>query len=506
MRDDIAKAGAKHVADVVDINKALVEKTLRMRCLAYLTHIKSDLLTETIYSMGETKKEVLALADNLRATADDLKGQQETIGRQNKELEAKNQELERVRGRLEERTTALARSNASLRELIRGREQAEKALRQAKEEAELANAAKSRFLAAASHDLRQPLQTISLLNGVLSKSIKDEAPLNVVHNMRESLAVMGGLLDALLDISKLEGGVITPEFSVFKVREVLERLRIEFERLAHEKGLGLRITACRTTIRSDAALLERIIHNFMANAIRYTDSGRILVGCRRRGPNLRIEVWDTGVGIPGDQLEKIFEEFYQLDNLARDHNKGQGLGLAIVQRMAKLLGHPIDVRSTPGKGSMFAVEVPIERMAHSPSETRSGEQIVLDSHPEASIVVIEDDEAVLDATRMLLQLESFQVTTAISGEEVMRQLEAKELQPDLIVSDYRLPGGEDGVTLIQRIRQLSGRVIPGIILTGDTTPAKNCELDMDACEMLHKPVDSAQLLTLIHRMLGLYRS
>ena len=238
-----------------------------------------------------------------------------------------------------------------------------KALEAAKSEAERANVGKSRFLAAASHDLRQPLQTISLLQGMLEKRVRDEATLKLVHRLDETVGAMSSMLDKLLDINQLEAGIVRPEIVDFPIKRLLDG-NANRVHLSHRRPTGLdwRVAPSSLTVRSDPRLLEQIIRNLLSNAVKYTTQGKILLGCRRRGDKLRIEVWDTGPGIPELELQAIFEEFHQLDNPARERSKGLGLGLAIVQRLADLLGHKIDVRSRSG-----------QRARSSPSRCRLGE-------------------------------------------------------------------------------------------------------------------------------------
>ncbi len=253
--------------------------------------------------------------------------------------------------------------NATLEERVRGRtaelEAANHAATVARHEAERANAAKSKFLAAASHDLRQPVQALVYFSNVLALKVKDDSARAVLGDMQHSIDAIGGLLDSLLDVSKLDAGIVVPTVQEFSVAALLERMQVEFAPMAADRGLRLTVMPCEARIVSDPHLLGRIVQNLVANAVRYTASGRILIGCRRAGAALRICVLDTGSGIPQDRLDDIFEEFTQLENPERDRSKGLGLGLAIVDRLSRLLGHPVAVRSTVGRGSMFAVSVPI---------------------------------------------------------------------------------------------------------------------------------------------------
>ena len=240
---------------------------------------------------------------------------------------------------------------------ITARKQAEDGLNAARLLAENANLGKSRFLAAASHDLRQPLQTVSLLQGLLARKLKDRPELELVARSEEALMAMSGMLNTLLDINQLEAGVVRPEFVDFPINDLLERMRTEFAYHMKAHGLDWRVVPCRLAVRSDPRLLEQMIRNLLSNAVKYTKTGGVLLGCRRRGARLRIEIWDTGLGIPEGQLRAIFQEFHQIDNPAREAGRGLGLGLAIVQRLGDLLSHRVDVRSRPGSGSVFSIEV-----------------------------------------------------------------------------------------------------------------------------------------------------
>src|SRR5271169_3119796 len=233
------------------------------------------------------------------------------------------------------------------------------ALNAAKREAELASLAKSRFLAAASHDLRQPLQTLALLQGLLAKNVVGDRAQKLVGLIDEALSAMTGMLNTLLDINQIEVGAVKAEISDFPVKDLLDRLRTELTYNAQALGLALRVMPCGLSIRSDPRLLEQMIRNLVSNALKYTRRGRVLIGCRRRQGKLRIEIWDTGIGIPESELKAIFEEYHQLDNSARQRSHGLGLGLSIVKSLGELLGHPIRVRSLKGKGSVFSIEVPL---------------------------------------------------------------------------------------------------------------------------------------------------
>lgn len=364
-----------------------------------------------------------------------------------------------------------------------------------------ANAAKSRFLAAASHDLRQPLQTISLQTAVLAKTVHEPVQVTTVHALRDSVDVMRGLLDALLDVSRLDSGAVKPALADFPIRDLLERLRDEYGNHARDKGLGLRVVTSSAVVRSDTVLLEQILRNLLSNAIRYTHRGRVLLGCRRRGANLRIEVRDTGIGIPPEQVDSIFEEFYQLDNPARDRSKGWGLGLAISERSARLLGHQLDVHSVPGKGSTFAVEVPLGTAAGQAERPPEETKAIGNRHRGASIMLVEDDPSVREATTYLLELYDFRVSAAASSKEASRLIRDLGSVPDLVIADYRLPVNRTGIEAVSELRRLVDAVIPGIILTGDNSPEIRLEADAQRLAVLLKPVDPESLIELINASL-----
>ena len=376
------------------------------------------------------------------------------------------------------------------------------ALEAAKSEAERANAGKSRFLAAASHDLRQPLQTISLLQGMLEKRIHDEPTLKLVHRLDETVGTMASMLDKLLDINQLEAGMVRPSIIDFPVTNLLDVLKTEFTYHAATNGLDWRVAACGLTIRSDPRLLEQIIRNLLSNALKYTISGKLLLGCRRHGDKLRIEVWDTGPGIPKAELKAIFEEFHQLDNPARESSKGLGLGLAIVQRLADLLGHDIDVRSRLGLGSVFSIDVPIVPNAPAIPLPRSQIKPAEFHQQRGTVLVVDDDPAILEMLQLLLEDEGLQTITAADGPEAMRALNAAPIQLDLIVADFNLPNGLNGLETIARVQKLQTAPIPSIILTGDISTKSLREIAQHGSIHLNKPVKAKDLTRIVQQLLA----
>lgn len=376
------------------------------------------------------------------------------------------------------------------------RRRAEAALREAKAQAERANAAKTGFLAAASHDLRQPLHAMELLVSALSGKPLTEEARSIVSDMQDSLAFTRRLLDSLLDVSELEAGTITPNFEEVPLAPLLQRIRQQYLGIAHEKGLDLRLVPSSLVVRSDPGLLERIFDNLVSNAVRYTDQGRVLIGCRRLGGIVRLEVWDTGPGIPESAHSKIFDDFCQLDSSAKERGAGLGLGLGLVRRLAELLDHPVRLRSAPGRGSLFWVELQATagggRSAPPPGrpEGEAGEKAG------ATVMIIEDDAMVLNAMRIVLEAWGYRVVALASAEAAR----AAEIVPDLVIADYRLPGGVTGDQAIQELRRRTGRELPGIIVTGEVMPAAWAEVAEQDLHVMKKPVRPAKLRTLIRNL------
>ncbi|MDR3435701.1 PAS domain S-box protein [Telmatospirillum sp.] len=369
----------------------------------------------------------------------------------------------------------------------------------AKEVAEQANMAKTRFLAAASHDLRQPLQALSMFVTVLAGREHTPEDAALIQRIEDSAGALETLLNGLLDVSKLEAGLVEPVLTAFDVGRLLSRLAAEFGPLVNEAGLDFHYVPSSAPIQSDPALLERILRNLLNNAVRYTKSGRILLGCRRRGDILRIEVWDTGIGIPHDQLPLIFREFHQLGNSARDRRQGLGLGLTIVDRLVQLLGHRIDVASEPRKGSVFAIEVPRAVVA---SPVSPPPPLPVDRHGgHATILVIEDEPDVLESTCLLLEAWGFSVLPSRNCDEALRHLADVQKRPDLILADYRLQGGATGAQAISRIRARFRSSLPAIILTGDTAPERLRQAKASGHGLLHKPVQPGALHQMIDELL-----
>jgi len=362
---------------------------------------------------------------------------------------------------------------------ITERRAAEEAIGSSKAEAEQANTAKSRFLAAASHDLRQPLAALSLYVNVLRDKVgpADQA---LLANMKDCVLSLSGLLTDLLDLSKLEAGVVRPNVSDFSVAWALASLESIHTPEAQVKGLQLRCVPSGITARTDPVLFKRMLGNLIDNAIRYTERGGIVVACRRRQGKTWLEVWDTGIGIPADKTAEIFEEFKQLDDGAR--NRGSGLGLAIVAKTAALLGLEIRVRSRSGRGSMFAIELPLGQQQATPSLLVS--DVV---HRPLRIALVEDNPMVRQALVSALRGVGHQVIAAATGEELRAELGS--LSPDIVVSDYRLARGETGFDVITGVRARMGVDLPAILITGDTDPKLIRSMSNRGIVVVHKPVE-----------------
>jgi PAS domain S-box-containing protein len=373
------------------------------------------------------------------------------------------------------------------------RRQMEKDIKAAQEGAERANKANSAFLAAASHDLRQPVQALSLLNGALRRTVKDERALLMVENQDASLTAMTNLLNSLLDISRLDAGAVKPEWEDFPMQRLVDRLSPEFGRQAHSKGLAFFSESSKAIVRSDPNLLAEVITNLVSNAIRYTDKGEVRMTCVARDGQCHLEVSDTGVGIEADQLEEIFLEFHQCKS-AGSSKEGFGLGLAIVRRLTDLLDHQIQVASSPGKGSSFTVSVPIIVDGGSFVEDDTADDAGIGEQGSGLVILIEDDVSVADAWGLLLEAEGYTVATAASATEASALIQHISEPPILLISDFHLLDGSTGVEAVSIIREYYDSEIPAFIVSGDTSKVVKDARLLDNCTLMSKPVDTARLL------------
>ena len=398
-------------------------------------------------------------------------------------------------------TAALVWNHVRAYRLASRLSEATEELRLKKEEAEKANVAKSRFLAAASHDLRQPMHALQLFAEALHHDIgHPERAGRLILRLQDSIGAMSGMLDALLDISALEAGTLKKAVHDFPVQVLLRRLENTFAPLAVERGLRFRLVTSKAWIRSDPELLARIVENLVSNAIKYTHSGGVVVGCRRRADALSIEVWDSGVGIPAAHQTEIFQEFFQLDNPERDRSKGLGLGLAIVDRIARLLDHRIHIRSVPGRGSMFAVDVPYGDKAQNVA-VPAAIQDVISRFAEVRVAVIDDENEIVDATKQVLEGWGCVVIGASSEAEMLEALRRRSVTPDFLICDYQLRDAEDGLSVIHNIRLAYGKSIPAVLISGNAAPERVRAARDSGIDLLQKPVAPARLRQAMQHLL-----
>jgi two-component system CheB/CheR fusion protein len=389
---------------------------------------------------------------------------------------------------------------------ITERKRVKRALVQAKQQAERANAAKSRFLAAASHDLRQPLQTLHLLQGLLAKVVVEEAAQKLIARFDQTLAGMSGMLNTLLDINQIDSGAVRVEKVTFPIGDLFDVLRDEFACHADDQKVSLHVMPCSLSIHSDPRLLEQMIRNLLSNALKYTKRGKVLLGCRRRNGKLSIEVCDTGAGIPEEELHAIFEEYRQLDNAARERSQGLGLGLSIVKGLGNLLEHRVYVRSHSGRGSVFGIELelPESRIAKQHENDRCVAEPKSESIlPTAEILIIEDDPEVRDLLDHLLKDEGYRTSVARDGAAAIDLVTQGTMPPDLILTDFNLPNGMDGLQVAAKLREKSRRKTPVIVLTGDISTGTSREIALQNCVKLDKPIKLKELTEVIQQLVAL---
>jgi len=370
-------------------------------------------------------------------------------------------------------------------------------------EAEIANRAKTQFFTAASHDLRQPLHAMGLFAEALRAKSHDPEVAKLVNSINESVDALEGLFSELLDITRIDSGGVEVNPEHFEMGEIFRKIRLHFEPAAFEKGLGLNIRGGRHVALADPLLVERIVRNLVSNAIRYTTDGTVLVSCRKRGGGLLVQVWDTGPGIREEERQRVFEEFYQVPGqqaVAAEQKKGLGLGLAIVKRLAALMAAPVRLASTPGRGSVFTLELPLGKAPRVEARMLPGKGPVGITLDGRLIVIVEDEPAVREGLQVLLagwgasivSLESMaavRVWAAASDPEVVR--------PSLIIADYRLEHGETGVFAIRAIRERFGQEVPAIVVTGSSMTGHDKEALEQNFHLLIKPVLPNKLRAMI---------
>ena len=373
-------------------------------------------------------------------------------------------------------------------------------LQNAKSDAERANKAKSVFLASASHDLRQPLNAMQMYIAALQSKVKDKEILRIIEDINSVSISTARLLNALLDVSELEVGAIKPRHEIFSVNNILISIFQSFLPLAKDKELDFRIVPSSLYVESDPALLERILGNFMSNAIRYTDKGSVLIGCRRKGSEVSIEVWDTGCGISDDQMSLIYEDFYQVENKERDRGKGLGLGLALAKRLSDSLDHKIDSKSSLGRGSCFSVTVDL---AENKADTNQDEIFMnIMNLSGINILLIEDDIDVLKATKQLLESWGCNVKTARNKDEVMNLIKEDPYKnPDVILADNRLPGDASGIDITYLIQEKLQTSIPCDIMTGDVERSHVQGIIDQGFPVLLKPIQPAKFRAMLSHLI-----
>jgi two-component system, sensor histidine kinase len=365
-------------------------------------------------------------------------------------------------------------------------------LSEQRDAAERANIGKSKFLASASHDLRQPVHALALFTSALRERIHYPEVRGIVDNIDSSVSVLKKLFDALLDVSRLDSGVLQPAREHFRFADLCARLLNDYRPEAQAKGLQLECGQCDAVLYSDPTLLEQVLRNYLSNAMRYTLAGIVKISSHVVGSTLQIDVKDTGIGIPADQHGEIFKEFHQLANAERDRTKGLGLGLAIVERISRLLDHPLQVQSEPGKGSCFSIVVPLGDPGRVVVEKNSL-VTAFDDIAGLCAVVVDDESDIREGMRALLDQWGCVVVSAASDDEAVRLLRVNEQTPDAILVDYRLRDERTGIEAIVRLRNEFGLHIPALIVTGDTAPERLREAKQGGYELIHKPVYPASL-------------
>jgi two-component system, sensor histidine kinase len=369
-------------------------------------------------------------------------------------------------------------------------------------EATEANRSKSRFLAAASHDLRQPIHALGLFVSAVRSHVTDAEGQRIVQRMSHAVDSTEILFNAMLDVSRLDAGVHIPDLRTFSLKQLLHRLVIEYMPLAEAKGLQLRLRGCDYTVVTDSMLLERVVRNYLGNAIRYTRRGGAVLGVRRRGESVSVELWDTGQGIAADKLGDIYQEFYQVGNPERDRSEGLGLGLAIVRRIAQLLGHHHVVKSRLGRGSMFSIEVPLAAQHSLQADDGVPNQFMDDALLiGACVLVIDDEPDARDATEVVLKQWGCLVLVADSADHALGVIARQERPLNVILSDFRLREGRTGVEAINMIIAAVGAT-SAVLISGDTAPDRLQDAAASGYELLHKPLSPLRLKQTLCRLLA----
>lgn len=371
--------------------------------------------------------------------------------------------------------------------------------------AEKSSRDKSSFLASASHDLRQPVHSLSLLSSAISPEIHTDKGRKILKQINKANEVMLELLNSLLDISKLDAGIVKPQLAKTNIDEIFKTLADEFKEVADNSGLKLKLRACQYVVKTDPVLLSTILRNLIQNALFYTAKGKVLVTCRKQGDFIKLQVWDTGKGIAKEYQETVFEEFRQLHNPERDQNKGLGLGLAICKKLTDILDIELSLKSVLAKGSVFSLKIPyLDEVESKTYQSKKLPPVYLEAAPNYQnlvILVIDDNKDVLEAMTALLEKWACVVLTASSVEETVVIAKNHATKIDIIMADYRLREETTGVEAINAFNQYSGYSLPSILITGDTSPERMQEISSHGLPVLHKPIKEPQLKVIIGRLL-----
>jgi len=399
------------------------------------------------------------------------------------------------------RTTTLTNLARRLVQEIAERREAEAALLEAKAQAEHANESKTNFLASVSHDLRQPLHAARLFLGEVGESVPAGRAGALITRVESALDTMDDMLEALLDMSRLDSGAWRVDLQFVALGPLLARLVAETQPEAAEAGLRLRFVESSAAVRTDRRLLERILRNLIGNAVRYTEHGSVLIGCRPRGGTVRIDVVDSGVGIPRAQWQVIFQEFHQLGVPNRQSAKGLGLGLAIVDRAARLLGATVDLRSEPGRGSRFSITLPRVSIGSAPAAMPT-QAAAPEALAQCCVLVVEDDPAVRAGIASLLRSWHCHVVTAEGTEAALAKLRTNGAPPQVIVADYHLAGGDHGIRAVAAVRDHYGTPTPALVMSSDRAPGLRAEAHAVGAMFLKKPVAPSKLRATLNYLLN----
>lgn len=502
--DQLGAAATAEIGTAIEDAVVLQQRSTWLLVLIAAAAVLASALIAWLYVGRNVVRRLNALSEGTLAIAGgDLQAQVPVQGAD--EITAMARAVETFRRNTQERDGLLvekAQAAERLEKVVRQRTaELSRSMREVEEKSralESANRFKSRFLAAASHDLRQPLHALNLFVSQLHAERNSAERARLLGRIEAAVGSMNDLFDALLDMTKLDAGVIEPKVRDFAIQPLLSRLRTTFSEIAREKGLRFTLVGSRSWVASDPVLLERLLINLVSNAVRYTERGGVVVGCRRRGEALRIEVWDSGVGIPEKDRTRILGEFVQLAPDGTGRPGGLGLGLSIVTRLADLLGHQLEITSRVGKGSRFAVIVPTAQAREEP--VAAAPAGIADTAAGSCILVIDDDPLALDGMSGILRSWGCEVIALSSPDPGRLAAVVRRSKPDLIISDLHLGNGRSGMDLIEHIRAKTGAAIPAFLVSGDTTPERFKEVKALGYHLLHKPVTPIRLRAMVNRM------